>query len=207
MSILLTPEIGTKGKYGFKEPYSLLGNSQTEYTCQSVRSLSELLANAENPYNKYYKHYKISVADYNSDLNNKASIIGLQSASGNWLYIPNTYLTSYPDVSGIRYNVVVLGVRLGAIADTFSLTSLSNEIQDLVFSRTGIKPTIKPVLVSQPALVSYSDHNRIEISRRNKIHFESPPNLEVVRLTQENNHLRTQLIKLAQALKKYGLVV
>lgn len=207
MSLLILPEIGSSGKYAFKEPYSLIGNGQTEYICQSVRSLSELIANTENPYGKYYAPYKITIEDYNKDIANGASIVGLQSSSGNWLYVPNSYITSYPDVSGVRYTVVVLGVRLGAISEQFPLTSISNEIEDLVLSRTGVKPVIKPVAVSQPSLVNYSDHDRIEKARRNKITNLSPANIEVVQLRQQNAELLNQVKKLAALVKKYNLVV
>lgn len=201
MSIFIIPEIDATGKYKFKAPFDSLGNDQTEFTCMSIRRLTDLLSSGENPYKKYYQPYGIIESDYDADVANNVSIIGLQSTMGSWLYIPNSYLLSYPDVSGVRYVLMVLGVHVGAIAETTNLEPIMGEIDDLIFSRLGIRAEIKPVIVSQPSLVGYDDHEVIEQVRKNNIIDEKPISVQLLDAQRRISELTSQLEKLSEYIK------
>lgn len=205
MSNFITPETDSVGKYRFKAPFDTLGNEQTEFTCMSIRLLADLLAEGTNVYKTFYEPYKISEADYRKDVADGAAIIGLQSAVGAWLRIPNSYLTSYPDVSGVRYAIVTLSSDLGALPETYDLQSLINEINDLIYARLGIRANSVPVINSQLALVPYDDHDRIEQVRKNNISAEPPLLVQKQNVEQERAILQIQVTALSNFIQEHGI--
>lgn len=205
MSNLIVPAVGSVGKYKFKAPFDTLGNEQTEFACMSIRSLADVLAGGVNVYKTFYLPYKISEADYRADVTSGVAIIGLQSATGAWLYIPNSYLASYPDVSGVRYAIMTLSSDLGAVAETQDLQFLINEINDLIYARLGIRSTTVPVVSSQPALIPYADHDKIEQARKNNIKGEPPLLVQKIVLEQERSLLQVQVAALSKFIKDKGL--
>lgn len=205
MTLFITPEIGSSGKYTYKAPYDTLGNNQTEFKCMSIKTLVDCLSSGEDPYKKYYEPYKLTQQDYKKDLVDSASIIGLQSAVGQWLYIPNSYLLSFPDVSGVRYVNMVLAANIGAIPETMNLDTLISEVEDAIIARLGITPEIKSVITSQPALIGYDDHMRLEGSRMNLVRQESPLIRQVIELKTMVNVLTEQNIALSEFIKSRNM--
>lgn len=205
MTLHIVPEVGSSGKYEYKTPFDTLGNNQTEFTCMSVRRLTDCIALGEDPFKKYYKPYKLTEADYQKDIANNVSIIGLQSAVGQWLYLPNSYLLSYPDVSGVRYVTMVLAANIGAIPETLDLESLAADVGDVIRSKIGITAEIKPVITSQPALVSHDDHSRLENARKNAISTDLPLSLKIVELLSTVSQLMEQNKVLSDFIKTRNL--
>lgn len=205
MAIQITPEIGSSGKYEYKTPFDTLGNNQTEFTCMSVRRLADCIALGEDPFKKYYKPYKLTEADYQKDIADNVSIIGLQSTVGQWLYLPNSYLLSYPDVSGVRYVTMVLAANIGAVPETLDLESLASDVGDIIRAKIGVTAEIKPVITSQPALVSHDDHTRLENARKNSISSDPPLSLKVIELLSTVSQLMEQNKVLSDFIKSRNL--
>ena len=199
MSEFIIPEVGAKGVYSFKAPFDTLPNKQTEYECMSVRKITDALAAGENVFARYYEPYELDRAAYEADIASGVILIGLQSALGQTLDIPNSYLTSYPDASGVRYRVMALAVDLGAIADTMNLEVIISELKELIGARIGITPEIATVATSQPALISYEDHERLEAARQSKITIDNSLTVRYNTLVAE----RDQLLQKNAALVKY----
>lgn len=201
MSDFIIPELGAKGVYSFKAPYDSLANKQTEYECMAVGKITDALASGENVFLKYYAPYNLGQSEYESDIRDGVTLISLRSALGQFLHIPNSYLNSYPDASGVRYRVMALAVDLGAVADTFNLDIIIGEIKVLVNARIGIDPTIVPVATSQPAMVSYTDHDRLEVARSSKVTIENSIYLRYNTLIAERDELLRKNALLVQHIK------
>lgn len=204
MTIFITPEIGAAGKYKYKAPFDTLGNNQTEFTCISVRTLTDCLSLGENPFKKYYEPHGLTEEQYRSDVSEGASIVGLQSTVGTSLYIPNSYLLSYPDVSGIRYVNIVLGADIGAIPETLNLEVLCTEVQDVLYTRLGVKPEVKPVITSQPALVSYEDHEKMERIRSSTVQEDKSLTAQILELKSQISQLTVQNLAMANYIKTHA---
>ena len=189
MENYIVPEIGSKGVYTFKAPYDSLTNNQTELECVSVRKMTDALSAGENVFAKYYKPYKLTQVEYDADLNADITLVNLQASIGRFVYVPNSYIASYPDVSGIRYRVMALAVELGAVADTTNLTPLIDDLKALIRSRIGILPTIQEVSISQPALVQYVDHERLEQARIGRITVETSLQVRYDTVVRERDEL------------------
>lgn len=168
MTTYLVPDLGLRGLYRVKPPFDKILDASTEYTCQSVRRISELLASGEDVFENYYNSFGITAESYESDLTNNVVIIGVNSNRNNWYYFPSSYLLSYPDITGVVYNKIVMGIDLGALADSIPLDPLKTAISDLVYDHLGITPEIKEVITSQTVYLSQEDHAKVESVRNTR---------------------------------------
>ena len=165
MSSLIIPTIGSRGFYNLKAPFAALMVDTTPYTCQAIRRLGDYIAFNEDPLNNIYLPYGLTETDFQADLDENMYIVSLQSEQGQWLYVPASYLLSYPLQNGVPYQTYMIGVNLGAIPTSMDLTAIQTLISNLVYENLGIKPKMSPVSLSKPILVSSSDSEKIEQAR------------------------------------------
>lgn len=165
----LIPPIGTSGVYQLASPFSNQLQSNTTYRCDAVRRISDLIELGIEPFEEYYLPNGLTQALYDQDLINRVSIVSLVSDAGHWVYVPTTYILAYPDINGVPYHVLLLGVELGAIPSYKDLTGLKQAIADLVRDTIGIHPTIREAVVSAEQRVSQQDHEVLEAARQNSV--------------------------------------
>lgn len=163
------PDIGSVGLFTLKTPYDTLIKPNVPYRCKSLRLLSECIADGLDPFSFYYESMGLSKEDFNLDLENDESIVSLQTDNGEWLYIPSSYILKFPNMNGVVYRALMMGISLGALPDTMKLDALKTSISNLVQDTIGITPTIKEIVVSVPAIVSEADHQMIETARLAKV--------------------------------------
>lgn len=165
----IVPVIGMTGLYSLKSPYTDLINSDIEYTCVSVSSISGMLANGLNPLNEIYIANGDTEVNYNLDAENNRTIITLQSGIGDVVTVPNSALNKLPIADGVNYTSVMLGVMLSVIPDSLDLTTLEQEIKDLVLSKIGVNSTITSAVLGGSIVIPHDKHAIIEIARLGKI--------------------------------------
>lgn len=199
---MYTPRIGDSGIYTLKEPFNILVTPQVTYTCRSIRTINDILATGVLVFDKYYKPFGITEAVYLEDLTNNICVIGLQAGTGEWIYVPESYIVSAPQAAGVKYSSIVLGVGLGAIPDELSLEALTASIKDVVYASIGVEPKIKAVLVSQPAFISHEKHERLELARKAKITMQETDFAKSKRLQEEVTSLQTKIKELEKYIKK-----
>lgn len=183
----LIPEIGSVGKFSFKDPYSKLTPIETKLVCKSIRKITELLSRNESVFELHYKPHGLTEAQYKQDLKDDVSIISLQAESGVWFYVPSSYLLSYPNTNGVIYTRIILGVGLGAISDNLDLTGINAAISGLIYDQLGLRCEIKPVVASQSTVVSYEDHEKIELIRKSNIKLYKSETTLLAEAVQERN--------------------
>ena len=163
------PDIGSSGLFSLGAPFDNALTANVSYTCTAIRSLKEVTAAGEDTYTTYYLPKEITQAIYDTHIEAGVYLVTLQSGTGSIVYVPSAYILSAPNVSGVKYGSVMLGVSLGALADTVSLEALKTSITNLVVATIGVTPTLKAMVVSQASLISQADHEAIEIARAARI--------------------------------------
>lgn len=199
---MYTPRIGDSGVYVLKEPFNVLVTPQVSYTCRSIRTINDILASGVFVYEKYYKSLGIPESDYLIEAANNVCIIGLQAGTGEWIYVPETYILQPPKTHGVKYSSIVLGVGLGAIPDYLNLEALTAVIKEVVFDNIGVEPNIKAVLVSQPAFIDHEKHERLEAARLAKITSNETYFAKSKRLTFKVEELQKKINELEAWIKK-----
>ena len=165
----LIPPIGTKGIFVLEEPFQQRLVEKVAYTCQAVRSIRDTIASGSDPFSEYYEPFELSKEQYEGDVANGAAIVSLQSGVGDWLYVPSTFIKSYPDMNGVMYTPIVLGISLGAVPDEMNLSALKSDIEALVRDTIGINSTVKSVVAGLPTLVPQEDHRVATAARAEMI--------------------------------------
>lgn len=168
------PEIGTTGIFTLNAPFTNDVKVNTTYTVLAVKKISEVIAGGEDPYELFYKPKNLTRTEYNEDSLNDICIVSLQSGLGEWVYVPQKYIASFPNVNGVVYRVMMLGINLGAVPDTFNISALKTKIQGVVLDTLGVNSVdIKEISVSSPAVISKEDHDILENARLLKIQNSS----------------------------------
>ena len=199
---MYTPLIGDSGTYTLKEPYNVLVTPQVIYTCRSIRSMNDIAAAGVSVFEKYYQSLGIGENIYLEDAANNVSIIGLQAGTGEWIYVPQTFILKPPNTSGVKYSSIVLGVGLGAIPDEMNLEDLTATIKEVVLASIGVESKVKAVLVSQPAFISHDKHERLELARQAKTKQDESLFTQVKQLQSDNAKLASKIQELETYIRK-----
>jgi hypothetical protein len=161
----LIPPVGTSGIYKLASPFSTQLQQNMSYRCDAVRRISDYIEADIDPYTELYVPNNISKAQYDQDLLNQVCIISLVSAAGHWVYVPSTYIIAYPDLNGVPYTVIVVGLEIGAVPNYRDLSGFKRALADLTRDTIGVTPTIREVVISAEQKLSQADHDALENSR------------------------------------------
>lgn len=194
-----TPDIGQSGIYKLVFPFDTLVTPKIVYTCRSLRTINDILAAGEEIFDTYYKSIGLTKTDYERDAKANVCIVGLQSGTGEWIYVPTSYIESAPNMNGVKYTSLVLGVSLGPLPDKFNLEGLIAIFKDATTATIGVTPEVKGIVVSQPAILSREEHDRLTLARTEKI----TQNRTDYSRVREQTQLITQLNAKIEALEKY----
>lgn len=163
------PDIGCTGVYVLSAPFDTIIKANTSYICRAVKTFNDIIGEGEDPFELYYDPVGLTQSQYESDAAVNAVIISLQTGTGEWVYVPSTYIVSFPLVNGQKYHAMMIGVSIGAVPDTMDLSALKTKISDDVLGIIGIRPTMKEVAVSALSVLSKEDSDRVEAARAARI--------------------------------------
>ena len=197
---LLTPPINTAGTYSVYSPFTLTAGEV--YRCSAIRSFSELEKRGIDVYTTYYAPKSIDEDTYKGDAELKASMVTLISSTGEEVYVPNTYIESYPGDSGVEYqhNVIVLDV--GMVPATVDIEYVLEELADLARKATGATTTAEIVSVPYSGTVDNPLHVTLETARRAALAEYVSKDEKIAELVKTNTELldtNAQLVALIEA--------
>lgn len=198
MSKGILPTIGAKGIFRLKAPFDTKLLPNVSYECVAVRELIDVLSAGVDVYAKHYEPNGISEAEYQKHLQDDVCLISLRTDAGIWLFVPSTYILSFPGMSGVKYANLILGVPLGAIPDTLNLEIIKKKISDLVQGELGITSGIEEIVVSQIEVLSKEEHERLENARKTKVVTQPSDYTRIKTLEAENQVLTSKNGQLSQ---------
>lgn len=161
--MLKTPPLHAKGRYTLRAPWSAV--STKIYSCIAIRSFADIYKLGKDVFKEYYQLKGLTEAEVAADAALGAHIVTLQSADGSIIYVPDTYIESYPNMSDVSYSHVVLSVSISAIPDYVDLTFLKGQISTAVSTITGLTPEVKENRAPTIGAVSPADHEVQETAR------------------------------------------
>ena len=165
MSLNYIPTVGSKGVYKLAAPFDQLMAVGEYYICKSVRKISEILANNDDPEKLVYTRYSLDQEVYTQHKTEDMEIVYLQSEKGHWLYVPASFIQEFPDPNGVIYRAVGISVLLPAIPVDYQLDQLKAEITGVVKDITGLRCTIKQTFTSRPLAVPVEKHEATQQTR------------------------------------------
>jgi hypothetical protein len=201
------PQIGIKGRWEVKSPFAT--KPGLLYTLGAIRTFIDIENNGVNVFETYYGPMTISQAVYNDDRRKGVMILTLLSDTDAPLYIPSSFVTSYPSLDSKPYHHVVLSASCGALPVTASLDFLVTQVAKVISDTIGVVPTINIGVVPLLSVVTPEEHETNEAKREAAI---SNRTTDYARLAEEQrkNALLSQRLAVAESiikkLKDQGLI-
>ena len=202
--------VGATGSFTLAAPYSSLISVFDIYTCKSVRTMDEFVSNDEDPWEMFYKQHEAAVPNWRAiylyQLEENTPIVGLESDSGKWVYVPLPYINTSPKVDGYVYQAFALSIDLppmptGTESDNILLEDIKEGIKEVVLSKVGVDVTVNMIATSRPLLVDTASHMGVIASRNtlpnanlSKDYRISLLEYELQKLTAEFNVLKQHVI-------------
>ena len=153
--------INTTGKFTFKDPVNSAVDESIEYKVVAIRSIKELIDTGDIPFETIYTPIGINEDLYKKDVKDNVNIIVLTNTGGNtYTYIPSSYISKAPDSSGYKYAETLLAINIGKIPLDLDLTSLKEDITDLILATIGLTTEAKNINVSAVELVDEITHTQ-----------------------------------------------
>lgn len=159
----ITPPINASGIYTAYAPFTLPLN--IVYRCDAIRTFKELIKKGINVYTTYYEPHGLSEAVYQADYDLNASIVTLVDGAGGFLYIPNTYIESYPGDAGVTYNRKVLVIELGMLPTQMDVDYIFPLVEDLVHKNLGVANNASVVTAPYTGVITHDQHVTLEAAR------------------------------------------
>lgn len=152
--------LGMTGKFEFKSPANNIVDDTVEYTITSIRRIKEVFNNREDPLVTIYGVLGISEEVFNADLEKDILIIGIKKVGGNrYTYVPETFITTVPNLNGVRYVEKLLVLSLGKIPVDLDLTNLKDVLLDKIRTSTNLEVQIKEIDNSSIEMVDSVEHD------------------------------------------------
>lgn len=163
MPIRKTPSLYASGKWVLTAPY--VADPSKTYTCMAIRSFSDITVLHEDVFINYYEPLGIAEAQYLQDDAAKVCIVTIMSESGEVIYVPDSYIESYPDISNTLYSHIVLSISLGALPDKLGLDFLKAQLENACGDVLGVTPDVLVHKSPSTGFVSAQDHANNEAAR------------------------------------------
>lgn len=163
MSTRRTPAMYARGVYTANMPWDI-PNTKV-FKCVAIRGFDDLVALGIDVFKTYYEPKGLTTTEYTADKSVSATIVTLESDTGDFIYIPDTYIASYPDQTNVVCQHVVLSVSLGVLPDYLDLSFVSQQIGNLVSDVIGVTPEVKTNIAASSGLLTPEQFHVLEAAR------------------------------------------
>lgn len=192
------PTVGSIGYFKLIAPLDGQIQENEQYTCQSVRRISEMLNNNEDVFETYYSPFGFTETQYNEHSEQDMFIVGLQGAMGQWVYAPVSHILEFPAVNGIPYRMVALGFSLPALPVSSDIQYVVDEIQQLITDTLGVQSKARIVENSKVLQVTREIHDTEQAARQLVINGRTTLAARYSKLTQDHTSALNKIQELEQ---------
>ncbi len=200
----MTPSLGAKGLYRLKTPWTIPAG--VTYECIAIRSFEDFVDRGIDPMSKVYTPVDLTETALSADRAAGAKIITLQSGTRPLIFVPDTYIESYPALDGVPYSQVILSVNLGAIPDGLNLEFAKDRIAEAVAASFGVVPVVNENVAPSTNYVTAAQHDQFEIGRQAAITNSQTSAAKILELQEIVERQREQILGLEQILEDNGLL-
>jgi len=194
----MLPTIGTTGYFTFAEPYASLINPNQQFTVVSIRTIPELEASGEKPYETIYVPVNESSTTYADDLNNDVAIVTFRTDGGEYFYVPENKILSDTKLTGYKYIEKGVLINLGWLPIDTNLDTLEANIKDVVYDTIGVTPLVTVTDTSSTVYVDKVKHNELSLARANKATVAQSYRTRYYELLEKYDNLQALMAKIEE---------
>ncbi|MNU63962.1 hypothetical protein D3C71_532280 [compost metagenome] len=200
----ITPPLLTRGRYTLVQPFVALPT--VLYTCAAIRTLLECQVAGEDILNEVYTKVGLTKAEYDRDFKAGTKIVTLLADDSTPIYVPDSYIESYPMYDQRKYTHTILSIDLGALPDFLNLANLQLEISALTSDVVGKESKVTVHRAASSGLITPEQHEVAEVARLAAITRRTTYRAEVLKLQREKTALIEQNQVLMDLLKANGIM-
>jgi hypothetical protein len=156
--------MGAKGVFLLKEPFVALASRS--YTVIASRSFEELVARGNDPLSLVYAPVGLTNVEYQADIALGAQVIALKALDQDVMYVPDTYILSYPDMGVVPYSWTIASVSLGMLPDTYDTALLEEKVAAAVSDYIGVEPIVSIGRAAASDMITNEQHIQLTIARQ-----------------------------------------
>lgn len=160
----IDPLVGDSGFFEIQEPFSITKDLKHEVI--RVTTLSSLITEGIDPYDKIYAPLNIDMSIYTKALSDDMKIVTLRDIDGEEFTVPLDYFLSKPLKSTYDYQQVIITLNLGFLEVSTPIENLKNEIRESCRSVTPEDIDLKVIVNDSGMYVSEEKHEQLEAIRK-----------------------------------------
>lgn len=146
-----TPPIDVVGAFTVRAPFQVIQGEN--YHCQSIRGFQEIEVIGDDVYESFYAPHSIPRSRYELDAKNNINIVTLLSDNDSPIFIPSSYILSFPKTTFVPYSRTFLTVDLGLLPDDVVLDDIKNYLAQRAALLSGMNPADKSMPMSSTGLL------------------------------------------------------
>lgn len=165
MATNLIPPIGATGSYNLLEPFGAALHPNTLYKLSAVRYFVDIENNGGNVYELYYKPYGLTEQNVATDRQNNVAILTLITTNYAPLYVPTSYVKTYPNQEVKPYSQYILTLSLGPLPDDVILEPTMAAVAAAASDTIGVTPTVHVGVMPLSDVISPEENENREATR------------------------------------------
>lgn len=179
----VTPPMNIAGPFLLRAPF--VADSTKSYTVTAHRSFSELIARSQDPLKLVYAPVGLTATAYAEDQLEGAIVIALRDSAGNVMYVPDTYIESYPSMGSVPYSRLVGVVDLGMWANARDLDDVMASLKESCKANLGVDVVVTLARAATTTTVSEQDHIQLTAARQAAKTNNETATATIIRLSDE----------------------
>lgn len=199
-----TPPIMARGRYQLLAPFEA---PQTKvFICYAIRNFKDLYELGEDVYQKYYQPVGLSQAVFQEDVSNNVAIITLISDDHQVIYVPDSYILSYPDMGEVTYHRVILSVDFGVLPDYLDFDHTKTQVGNVATDVIGKMPAVTLHVAPSSGVITPDEHETLESSRLFNVQNQTTDRAKYLQQLRLNDDLIQRIQTLEQIIIDNGLL-
>lgn len=200
----LVPPIGSRGRFTAAAPFTV--NPGVVYQCTALRRFSDIEKQQLRVEETFYAPFGLGATEVSRDRSQGVYIVTLEADDRAPLYIPTSYITSYPDGAYRTYHRMVVSAEIGPVPDYMDLTFLKAQLAALVSDTTGVEPTVALGIAPMSTTVTPEEHELREIARVNAIKHRTTDYARFLAEREKNQRLEARVRMLEDILRQHDVI-
>ena len=198
----MIPAINAAGRFEAAAPFDQIVNQSTYYTVEATRTIHEMEGAKLDLYSLVFQPVGVTPEDFPLVVKRAkdagAIICALLDRNGAPVYVPTTYLTSFPLVDGVSYERMCMIADLGPVPPSMALAmqQVLDHTEQYITATMGITSVVRLGTVPTVGYVSQQQADAYENTRKSQITDASNDVAKVRTLTQQVANKDTYISKL-----------
>lgn len=183
MANRVTPPMNISGAFLLRSPF--VADPAKSYTVTAHRTFAEIVARNQDPLALIYTPVGLTATAYSEDQLNGALVIALRDTAGNILYVPDTYIESYPSMGSVEYSRLIGVVDLGMWANARDLDDILAAIKESVKAKIGVDATVTLARGATSSYMTEQQHVQLTAARAAAVTQNETATATIIRLSDE----------------------